>query len=74
MIHGSVEATLHLVDYARKNLGIDSSKVCAPSPEDCVDATTESYIYQVRRMSACLRVSVRSLVSNVNDSSDVHRH
>ena len=50
VIHGSMEATVHLVDYARKNLGIDAKKVSAPSVGDCIDATTESYIYQVRKL------------------------
>lgn len=47
MIHGTTEATDHLVDFAKKNLGIAGDKIFAPKIGECVDASTQSLLYQV---------------------------
>ena len=47
VVRGSFEATSHLVEFAKKSLGVDPSKVASPGVGECVDATTESHIYQV---------------------------
>lgn len=54
VVRGSPDATAHLVQFARKNLGIDADKVTSPGIGECVDATTESHIYQVTEMSMLL--------------------
>lgn len=48
IIHGTTEATKHLSDFAGKTLGISKDKIFSPGIGECVDATTESHIYQVR--------------------------
>ena len=47
VVRGTPEATASLVQFARKTLGINESKVASPGIGECVDATTESQIYQV---------------------------
>ena len=47
VIHGTTEATDHLVDFAKKNLGIAGDKIFAPKIGECVDASTQSLLYQV---------------------------
>ena len=47
VIHGTTEATEHLVDFAKKNLGIPGDKMFAPKIGECVDASTQSLLYQV---------------------------
>eukprot|EP00731_Ephydatia_muelleri_P028304 Em0019g1177a len=48
VIHGTTEATDHLVDFAKKNLGIAGDKIFAPKIGECVDASTQSLLYQVK--------------------------
>ena len=47
IIHGTTEATKHLSDFAGKTLGVSKDKIFSPYIGECVDATTESHIYQV---------------------------
>ena len=47
IIHGTREATNHLLGFAKKTLAISDDKLFAPGIGECVDATTESHIYQV---------------------------
>lgn len=47
IIHGTGEATNHLLSFAKKTLAISDDKLFAPGIGECVDATTESHIYQV---------------------------
>ena len=47
IIHGTGEATNHLLSFAKKTLAISDDKLFAPGVGECVDATTESHIYQV---------------------------
>lgn len=39
--------TDHLVQFAHTTLGLDQNKVFAPAIGECINATTESRIYQV---------------------------
>jgi len=48
VIHGNAIPTDHLVQFAHTTLGLNQSKVFAPGMGECVNATTESRIYQVR--------------------------
>lgn len=47
IVHGTTEATNHLLCFAKKTLALSDDKVFAPGIGECVDATTESHIYQV---------------------------
>ncbi len=48
IIHGSAEATSALVKFS--STIVPSDKVFAPAVGDCVDATTESRIFQVNNV------------------------
>ena len=47
IVHGTSEATNHLLGFAKKTLALSDDKIFAPGIGECVDATTESHIYQV---------------------------
>lgn len=47
VVHGTSEATNHLVDFARKVLNVSEDKVVAPHIGEPINGTTESHIYQV---------------------------
>ena len=47
VVHGTSEATNHMVDFARKALNVSDDKVVAPHIGEPVNGTTESHIYQV---------------------------
>ena len=46
-MHGSPEATNHLRDFSLSSLGLAKEKLFTPSVGECIDASTESHIYQV---------------------------
>lgn len=46
-MHGTPEATHHLVQYCKNTPGVVQGRVFAPQLYETVDATVESHIYQV---------------------------
>lgn len=48
LVHGSPEATNHLREFAISSLGLVKGKLFAPRVNECIDASTESHIYQVK--------------------------
>ena len=47
LVHGIPDATNHLREFALSSLGLAKGKLFAPHVSECIDASTESHIYQV---------------------------
>ena len=70
VVHGTSDATNHLVDFSKKVLLISDEKVFAPHIGECVNATTESHIYQVNDY-LCVYIRTRT---HKNACMHVHTH
>ena len=48
IVHGTSDASNHLMEFSKSSLGLPGDKVFAPQIGEHVDATTERHIYQVK--------------------------
>ena len=64
LIHGPPEATNHLREFALSSLGVAKGKLFTPRVGDCVDASTETHIYQVWR--TCYRDTIYMYMYSVH--------
>lgn len=65
--------------FAKKTLTISDDKIFAPNIGECVDATTESHIYQVstcysKDLAPALRINILDIVKFIVHWCTLHIH